>query len=89
MTKIITRLTLAGVFALGLVGAVQAQTIPTPANPTPAFPIATDGTPLPRSNVDGTFTGRSAFAPLGDTVGAGLGGVNALVDGTAGAVGVR
>ena len=43
MTQTFIRATLAGVLALGLAGAARAQSIPTPANPNPPFPIATDG----------------------------------------------
>ena len=97
-----TRVALAGAFALGFasVGAAQAQTIPTPVNPTPNFPIATDGSPLPsHRNADGggLLTGRSVFAPVGavvgsgvgfaDTaVGTGLGAAGTVVDGTVGQV---
>lgn len=92
MTRTFTRATLAGVLALAFAGAAAAQTIPTPANPTPRFPVATDGTPLPHANADegyGLLSGRSAFAPVGAVVGTGFGAANAVVDGTVGAVGVR
>lgn len=97
-----TRVALAGAIALGLgfVGAAQAQTIPTPVNPTPNFPVATDGSPLPaysNGRPEGLFTGRSVFAPVGavvgsgvglaDTaVGTGLGAAGTVVDGTVGQV---
>lgn len=32
---------------VGLVSVASAQTVPSPSNPTPDFPVATDGTPLP------------------------------------------
>jgi hypothetical protein len=73
--KIINTLALGTVLALGLATAAQAQSpaIPTPANPFPENPIATNGTPLNRpsfgNSTDGLFTGRSAFAPVGDVVG--------------------
>ncbi len=38
---------------VGLVSVASAQTIPSPSDPTPDFPVATDGTPLP-SAVTGT-----------------------------------
>ncbi len=37
----------------------QVGTMPNPADPTPAFPIATDGSPLPPS-----YSAGSRFAPL-------------------------
>lgn len=37
----------------------QVGTMPNPADPTPAFPVATDGTPLPPS-----YSTGSRFAPL-------------------------
>ena len=48
----------------GLVTVASAQTIPSPSNPTPDFPIATDGTPLP-SAVTGT---PSAVASRSDAL---------------------
>ena len=90
---------LAGAFALTLAGAAHAQSIPTPANPTPRFPVATDGSPLPSrayGDEGGLLTGRSAFEPVDAVVGTGLGVANtavgtagAVVDGTTGATGVR
>lgn len=74
--KTMSRVALAGVFALGLASAAQAQSpqIPTPANTSPINPVATDGSPLPHdnaSNGSGLFSGRSAFvAPVGGVVNA-------------------
>ena len=96
-----TRVALAGALALGLAGTAHAQTIPSPVNPTPNFPIATDGTPLPAySNgaPGGLLTGRSVFAPVGAVVGTGVGLANTavgtgldtagtVVDGTVGQIG--
>lgn len=44
-----TRTVLFAAILAGTVSAASAQvaTVPNPANPTPAYPIATDGTPLP------------------------------------------
>ncbi len=69
--KTVTKLALATSFALALASAAQAQSpqVPTQANPYPANPIATDGSPLPRESFDTPLrTGRSAFAPVGDVI---------------------
>jgi hypothetical protein len=69
--KTITLLSVAAL-ALGLTAA-QAQSfapqIPTPANPFPENPVATDGSPLALHSQAGVLrTGRSAYAPLGGVV---------------------
>lgn len=49
----------------GLVTVASAQTVPSPSNPTPDFPIATDGTPLPSAlNGARAVTSRSDALPL-------------------------
>ena len=55
---------LASAITLGFAVSAQAQTIPTPANPTPPDAIATNGTPLPRDNADGNVAGRGLFLPF-------------------------
>ena len=35
---------------VGFVSVASAQTVPSPSNPTPDFPVATDGTPLPAAS---------------------------------------
>lgn len=91
--KTITGLAVAGALTLGLATAAQAQVaqIPTPANPFPAYPVASNGTPLPRtsSNLanEPMYSGRSAYvgpgaaplAPVGDAVGLGVGVAGAAV----------
>ena len=80
-----SRATLAGVFALGLIGAAHAQSpsVPMLGDSNPANPVATDGTPLPRNNTVGgheLFSGRSAFVdPVGGVVGAGVNTAGAVV----------
>lgn len=68
--KTICSVALIGALTLGAISA-QAQTIPTPANPTPEFPVATNGTPLPRStgNNGAGFGGTIANAPFEALVG--------------------
>lgn len=87
--KTILATILAGGFSLAVAAAAHAQSaqIPTPANPYPTNPVATDGTPLPgQSNAvrSGGYTGRSAavsapFNFVGDVAGAGLGVAGAAV----------
>ena len=93
--KTVSSFALAGAVVLGLAPVAQAQTylgpqIPTPANPNPLNPVATNGTPLPsRFFNDGpVLTGRSAYVagPVG-VVGAGVGAAGAVVDTSLGAVG--
>ncbi len=100
--KTLTAISLSAVFALALATGAQAQTyspeVPTPANPHPVNPIATNGTPLPRGPMeynggnDGVLTGRSVFTPVGAAVnlGAGIAGtaLNAGVDTVGAAVNV-
>lgn len=50
------------VLALASAAAAQTATIPTPSNPTPDYPVATDGTPLP-SAIDGRT--RPVYGALG------------------------
>ena len=84
-----TRVALAGALALSFAGAAHAQAIPTPANPTPNFPVTTDGSPLPsyrNAAPGGLLTGRSVFAPVGAGVGFAETAVGTVVDGTVGRV---
>ncbi len=62
--KTIYTAALASALTFGLAVSVQAQTIPSPANPTPADPIATNGTPLPVNNAENDFGVRSLYAPF-------------------------
>lgn len=70
MTRFLT-LTAAAAFALASSAALAAPQIPTWANPYPAEPVATDGSPLPAqhvgqgwtaSTVERVLSGRSAVA---------------------------
>ena len=77
--KTILATVLAGSFTLALAVAAHAQSaqIPTPVNPYPINPVATDGTPLPgQSNAvrSGGFaaTGSAPFNFVGSFAGAGL-----------------
>ncbi len=89
-------LALTSAFVLGLGVAAQAQSpqIPTIANPNPANPVATDGSPLPHNNTINAaplLSGRSAAVnPVGGIVGTGVdaatGVVNLGVGAAAGAV---
>ena len=69
MSRILT-LTAAAAFALASSAALAGPQIPTWANPYPAEPVATDGSPLPgqyagkgwtASTVEQVLVGRSAF----------------------------
>jgi hypothetical protein len=76
----------AGTFALTVSSAAFAQAagpqVPNPSNPRPAFPVATDGTPLPTYysgyNYGGMQSGRSVaidgpLGVVGSVVGTGVG----------------
>ena len=95
MTRLI-KTVVAGAFAIGFVSVAHAQSaqVPNPTNPFPAYPIATDGTPLPSQanngpingydNGTGLFAGRSASVGgpvgfIGDVVGAGVNTAGAAV----------
>jgi hypothetical protein len=88
--KTLTAISLSAAFALAMASGAHAQTyspaVPTLANPHPANPIATNGTPLPRGPVeyngssDGVPTGRSVFAPVGAAVDLGAGVAGAAVN---------
>ena len=96
--KTILATVLAGGLTLAIAAAAHAQSaqIPTPVNPYPINPVATDGSPLPsqsnavRSGGYGPYTGRSVasapFAFVGDVAGAGLGAAGAAVGTGVGAV---
>ena len=81
----LSRVALAGVFALGLASAAQAQSpqIPSLSQTNPQNPVATDGSPLPHNNTSNggaILTGRSAFVdPVGGIVGAGIGTAGSIV----------
>ncbi len=84
--KTILATILAGTFTLSLAAAAHAQSaqIPTPVNPYPINPVATDGTALPsQSNAvrSGGYAGNGAapFNFVGDFAGAGLGAAGAVV----------
>jgi hypothetical protein len=91
--KTISSVALAGVFALGLASAAQAQSpqIPSLSQTNPPNPVATDGSPLPHNNtVNGAQlqTGRSVFVdPVSGIVGAGVGTAGALVGAGVGVAG--
>ncbi len=81
-TAITTILTGSIMLALATAASAQSPQIPTPANPYPINPIATDGTALPSQSDsvrsgNGIYTGRSAstsspFGFVGNVAGAGL-----------------
>lgn len=81
----LSRVALAGVFALGLATAAQAQSpqIPSLSQTNPQNPVATDGSPLPHNNtLNGSDlrSGRSAFVdPVGGIVGTGVGTAGSIV----------
>ena len=64
LTHLIASTALVGVLATA--AHAQSAQLPTPANPTPLNPVATDGSPLPLRGArgDGLVTGRSAFVPV-------------------------
>lgn len=83
--KTILATVLAGTFALSLAATAHAQSaqIPTPVNPYPINPVATDGSPLPsQSNAvrSGGYAGNAApFNFVGNFVGAGRDTAGAVV----------
>ena len=84
--KTILATVLAGSFTLALAAAAHAQSaqVPTPVNPYPINPIATDGTPLPsqsnavRSGGYGPY-GAAPFDFVGNFAGAGLNAAGSVV----------
>lgn len=92
--KTILATILTGSFTLALAAAAHAQSaqIPTPVNPYPINPVATDGTPLPsQSNAvrSGGYAANSAspFNFVGNFAGAGLDTAGSVVGGVAYGVG--
>jgi hypothetical protein len=82
MTKI-TSIALSTTFIAMIASSAYAQSaqIPTPANPNPMNPIATNGSPLPHNNTgrDVVYTGRSAFAPVTTVLGYGVDAAGTIV----------
>ena len=84
--RTLSRTALVAAFTLGLVAAAQAQSasVPMPGANNPAYPVATDGSPLPHDNTIGghdLLTGRSVVVdPIGGLVGAGVGTAGAVLD---------
>ena len=92
--KTILATLLAGSFTLALAAAAHAQSaqIPTPVNPYPINPVATDGTPLPSQSNAVRSNGYAAanagpFNFVGNFAGAGLDTANSVVGGVAYGVG--
>ncbi len=92
--KTILATILAGSFTVALAAAAHAQSaqIPTPVNPYPINPVATDGTPLPsQSNAvrSGGYSanGASPFNFVGNFAGAGFNAADSVVGGVAYGVG--
>lgn len=95
--KTILATVLAGGFSLALAAAAHAQSpqIPTPVNPYPINPVATDGTPLPsqssavRSGPSGGLGLGAPYGFVGEFVGSGVNAATGVVGAGLDGAGIR